>query len=71
MKWNGRMDNPGQEGDGPILGEGVGQGGFKAPPPHTQAGTSPPPLALHDPILLISGSNTPHKIFAYGSDLGN
>ena len=71
VKWNGRMDDPGQEGDGPILGEGVGQGGIKAPPLHAQAGIRPPPLALHNPILLMNCSTAPWRIFIYGLDLGN
>ena len=67
VRWNGRMDN----GDGPILEEGVGQCGIKAPPPHAQAGASPPPLGLHDLVLLMSSTTTPWKIFIYGPDLRN
>ena len=59
LRWNGRMDNPIQVGEEPILGGGVGSGGIKASPPHDQASTSPPPLAFHDPILLISRSTAP------------
>ena len=71
MRWNGRMDNPRWGGDRTCLGEGVGWGGIKAPPLHAQASTSPPPLAFHDPILLMSSSSTPWKIFSYNPGLRN
>ena len=70
MMWNGGMDNP-SWGDRPGLGEGVGWGGIKAAPPHAKAGASPPPLALHNSVLLISNSTTPWKIFIYSPDLRN
>ena len=59
MKWNSRTDDTGQEGDGPILGEGFSQGDIKATHPHAQAGASPPSLALHSPMPLISGFTDP------------
>ena len=70
MKLNSRMDDPGQ-GDGPILWEGEDWGGTKAPPLHVQAGASPPPLALIDPILLMSSSTVPWKFLVYSHDIGN
>ena len=60
-----------REGDRPVLGEGTGQGGIKAPPPHTQASTSPPPLALHNPILLTNSFTVPWKILSYTPGIRN
>ena len=42
MRWNGRVKNPSQEGDGPCFGEEVGQDSMKGPPLHVQA--TPVPL---------------------------
>ena len=55
-------DDLGWEADGPILGEGIGWWGARAPPLHALTGASHPPLALHDPVMLTSGSATPWNI---------
>ena len=60
LRENNGKDVPGQVGEEPILGEGVGQGSGKAPPLHGQAGASPLPLSLHNPILM-NGSATHGK----------
>ena len=70
LRKNGRMDDSSQVEE-PILGEGVGQGGIKVPPLHTQAGTGSPPLALHNPILLTSGSTAPWRILSSNPSLWN
>ena len=71
MRWNSTVNDPSLEGDGPSLGKGVGKGGIKAPSPHVQASTSPPPIALHDPILLMSDCTTAWKILVDSPDLWN
>ena len=43
LRWRSRTDYPSQIGEEPILGEGVGQGGIKAPPHHAWASAGPPP----------------------------
>ena len=55
----------------PILGEGMGWGGIRAPPLHIQTSTSPPPLALHNPILLMIISTAPWRSLNYNPSLRN
>ena len=71
MKWNGKGNDPSQERGQTQSRGSVGWGGVKTPPSHTQASTSPSPLVLHDPILLMSASTIPWKISIYSPDPGN
>ena len=65
LRQNSRTDNPGQEKEEPVLGEGVGWGSGKAPPLHTQAGSSPPPWSI-----LMSSSTTSWKASSCSTSLG-
>ena len=42
----------------PILGAGISQSGIGAHLINMQAGASAPPLAPHNPVLLMTGSPT-------------